>query len=181
MSAVLAVAELCERIARVTGAIAAWLLFVLVGVICIDVVTRKFNIPIPFLDSTRLQELEWHIHGALLMLCLGYGYVSNVHVRIDVLSNRFAPRTAAWVEIAGCVLLAAPLCVVVLWIGVDFFQQSFVQGERSDAATGLSYRWIIKGLIPIGMLLLLISVLGVALRQAELLRRLREPGSGKRG
>ncbi len=169
MVRMLALAQFFDRVSRGAAAIAVWLFFVLVAVICIDVVTRKFNLPIPFLDSTRLQELEWHIHGALFLLCLGYSYLMNTHVRIDVLSTRAAPRTRAWIELLGCLFLALPFCIVLVAIGWDFFQQSFAQGERSDAATGLAYRWIIKGVIPVGIVLLLAAVIAVGLRQIAFL------------
>lgn len=52
--------------------------------ICLDVVTRRFGMQIPGLGSTRLQELEWHFHTALFALWIGYGYLRNIHVRVDV-------------------------------------------------------------------------------------------------
>ena len=165
MAFIFTLARFLERVARGTASIAVWLFFVLVAVICVDVVTRKFNIPIPFLDSTRLQELEWHFHGALFLLCLGYSYLMNAHVRIDVLTTHATTRTRAWIELLGCLFFALPFCIVLAAIGWDFFQQSFAQSERSDAATGLAYRWIIKGFMPVGMILLLASVIAVSLRQ----------------
>ena len=38
---------------------------------------------LPF-RSTLLQELEWHFHVCLYTLVLGYGYIYNRHVRVDL-------------------------------------------------------------------------------------------------
>ena len=73
--------KISDAIDAVLGAIArffAWLLPVLVIVIVFDVITRKFGFQLNIfgldLGSTRLQELEWHLHSIVLpdldRLCL---------------------------------------------------------------------------------------------------------------
>jgi len=165
MRAMRRLADTLDRVVAGCSWAASWLFFALVAVMVIDVVTRKFNIRVPYLESTRLQELEWHLHGALLMLCLGYGYICNAHVRIDVVSGGVAPRTRAWLELLGCLVFAIPFCLATIYMGTQFFAQSYVQNEMSEAATGLPHRWIIKGLIPLGLLVLLMAVFSTTLRQ----------------
>ena len=43
-----------------------------------------FGFQLPGLGSTRLQELEWQLHTVLFTMWLGYAYLKNAHVRIDV-------------------------------------------------------------------------------------------------
>src|SRR5262245_19036563 len=106
-----AIDDVLERIARLTG----WLFFVLVGVIVWDVITRKFGFQLPGFGSTPIQELEWHLHGALFLFWLGYAYVRNVHVRIDVFTANLSPRKAAWLELAGIFAFAIPYTLVALY------------------------------------------------------------------
>jgi TRAP-type mannitol/chloroaromatic compound transport system permease small subunit len=169
MSSLQHIAERLEQIARIVARVTSWLLVVMVAVICADVITRKINLRLPYLDSTRLQELEWHLHGILFLLCLGYGYIRNVHVRIDVLSARFSARMSAWMELAGCLFLAIPSCLVIIYLGFTFFHQALLANETSEAVTGLPYRWVIKAMIPLGMTVLLVAVVAVALRQVVIL------------
>ena len=164
MALLLRVADWLSALVRGCGAVAVWLALALVAVICLDVVTRKLQTPIPVLDSTRLQELEWHLHAVLFLLCMGYGVLMNAHVRIDVAVGGMHPRKRAWIELLGCVLLAVPFCAVIIYIGTDYWHQSFVQNEASDAATGLPYRWIVKGFIPIGVAVLLAATISHMLR-----------------
>jgi TRAP-type mannitol/chloroaromatic compound transport system permease small subunit len=172
------VADSLDAFVRVSARLASWLLFAMVAAICLDVITRKFNLRVPYFDSTKLQELEWHLHGVLFLACLGYGYTRNVHVRIDVASTHFPPRMKAWAELFGCLLLAIPFCIAIIYIGAGFFHQAYVLGESSESPTGLPYRWIIKSAIPIGMILLLASVVSTALRQANFLFRSLSTRSG---
>jgi TRAP-type mannitol/chloroaromatic compound transport system permease small subunit len=150
-----------ERIARAFG----WLFVALVAIICVDVVTRKVGYQIPGFGSTPIQEMEWHLHGALFLAWLGYAYVRNVHVRIDVFTAHLPQRRQAWLEIVGIVLFAIPYCLVATWFAFWFAEISFVQNESSDAPNGLPYRWIIKSCLFLGLLLMCFAVLSVLSRR----------------
>ena len=50
-----------DRVAMAVG----WLFLVLTAVIVFDVLSRKWGFQLPGMGSTRLQELEWHLHTAL--------------------------------------------------------------------------------------------------------------------
>jgi TRAP-type mannitol/chloroaromatic compound transport system permease small subunit len=153
--------------ARLSG----WLLLVLMGVIIFDVVTRRFFI----LGSTALQEFEWHLHAAILLLALGYGYLVDVHVRIGVFFDRLGPRLRALIELTGCLLFLLPFVVVTFYYGSDFAYTSWLQGEVSSSPDGLPQRWIVKALIPLGILILLLAGISIFLRNLLILSGLRVP------
>ena len=150
-----------EVIARATG----WLFLVLIGVIFFDVITRKFGFQLPYFGSTRLQELEWHLHAVLFLGWLGYCYVRNVHVRIDVATGSLNPRAQAWLEILGLFVFAFPYCLVATYYSYGFFETSFVQNESSDAPNGLAYRWIIKFCLFAALVTVLLSCASVLFRK----------------
>ncbi|MGE0423332.1 MAG: TRAP transporter small permease subunit [Reyranellaceae bacterium] len=153
--------RILERIARVFG----WLFLALVATICIDVLTRKAGFQIPGLGSTPLQELEWHFHAALFLSWLGYAYVRNVHVRIDVFVAHLSERRKAWLELFGIFLFALPYCMVATWFAFWFAEISFMQNESSDAPNGLPLRWIIKSCLFFGLLMMTFAVLSVLSRR----------------
>lgn len=165
MESLVKVSNLFSRIATRTGQLTAWLMLALMGVIIFDVVTRRFFV----LGSTKLQELEWHIHTVLFMLCLGYAYIKNAHVRIELVREHLSPRSQIWLELLGCIVFMLPYCLMIAYFGVDFVARSYEMGEISSAMTGLAHRWIIKSFLPIGFVLLLISGLSVLLRSVVLL------------
>jgi len=146
-----------ERVAFVSG----WLLVVLAGITCIDVLSRKLGIPIPL---TKFQELEWHTHCALFSLWMGYNYTINAHPRVDSYTETLGFRVKAWVEFWGCVVFALPFMGLMVYFGWHFFWTSFWQGEGSEHAIGLPFRWAIKGVFSVGMLLVLVGVVSVWLR-----------------
>lgn len=146
------------------GSAAGWLFLVAVAVILFDVLSRKFGFQIPGMGSTRLQELEWHLHTALFSFWIGVGYIRNTHVRIDVATTNASPRTHAWLELLGCIVFAIPYTAIAIYFSADFAWISFVDNESSESANGLPYRWIAKGILFLGLVLLLAGVLSVLMR-----------------
>ncbi len=153
--------NLFDRVVSTIGVAAAWITLPLILIIVFDVVTRRFLV----LGSTKLQEMEWHLHALLFFLCIGWAYIKNAHVRIELVHERLPRRAQLWIEVLGCLFFLIPYCVIVFYHGVDWWERSWSIGEVSDSATGLPYRWVIKAALPIGFLLLFLSALTVLLRK----------------
>jgi TRAP-type mannitol/chloroaromatic compound transport system permease small subunit len=160
----LAASAVIERALYRVSMAAGWLFIVCTVVIVLDVLTRKFGFQIPAMGSTRLQELEWHLHTALFCFWLGTAYLKNAHVRIDILVSGAPERRRAWIELLGVVIFAIPYCLIAIYFSYDFFHTAWQYNEYSDSATGLPWRWIPKGIISIGLVLLLAAVLAVGMR-----------------
>ena len=132
--------EFLARIVIGVGKLSAWLSIPLMVVIIFDVVTRRFLV----LGSTKLQEGEWHIHAVLFLLCIGFTYIEDAHVRIDLLRERLSTRARDWIELIGCIIFVIPYCLIVTYFAEDFVERSWAVGEASDSATGLPYRWAVS-------------------------------------
>jgi TRAP-type mannitol/chloroaromatic compound transport system permease small subunit len=164
MHALLRFADLIEALLRRIADAGAWAFIGCIIAIVFDVVTRKFGFQLPELGSTRLQELEWHLHAVLFCTWLGYAYIRNAHVRIDIFVAGLSPRARLWLELGCCLLFALPYLLVALPYAQDFFVVSFRQGEGSDAPTGLPSRWIVKGFLFLGFVTVLAAVVAVMAR-----------------
>lgn len=160
MQGILRLANALGRFVEKVGIIAAWSALVLVLVIMFDVIGRHFFSS----GSSKLQELEWHLHTILFMFCVGLGYMHDSHVRIDIVRERLGRRVQCCIEIVGCLLFLLPFCFVVIYYGIELTQRSWQVSEISSSATGLPYRWLIKSAIPLGTLLLAISGVSILLR-----------------
>ncbi|MBX9596582.1 MAG: TRAP transporter small permease subunit [Roseomonas sp.] len=170
MPILLAISDAIDRLLALIAGLIGWLFLVLVAVICFDIITRKVGYQLPGFGSTPIQELEWHLHGLLFMGWLGYAYVRNVHVRIDVFTGHRPERTQAKIEVIGILIFAIPYCLVAVWFAYIFAQTSFLQNESSDAPNGLPHRWILKSALFISLVLLLLSVISVLFRRLGVIR-----------
>ncbi|MDP2377605.1 TRAP transporter small permease subunit [Reyranella sp.] len=164
MRGLLAVADTIERMLCAIADWSGWLMVVLMIVICFDIISRKMGYQIPGMGSTRLQELEWHLHTVLFSMWLGQCYILNAHPRVDTLTASRPLRTRAWVEIVGCFAFALPYAGIVAWYGLGFIAASYLTNESSEAVVGLSHRWIIKSLFVFGLWLLVAAIIAVILR-----------------
>ena len=156
--------RICDRVDRflqIIGKAASALLLLLAAVIVIDVITRGTN----WANSTRLQELEWHVHAAICFFAFAYTLTSDRHVRVELLRDRWSARHRAVVEILGILFLFLPMVLIVLYYSTLLANNAWVSGEASPSATGLSHRWIIKSCQPIGFALLLLAGTSRLIRQ----------------
>ncbi len=140
----------------------SWLAIPLISIIIFDIITRRFFV----LGSTKLQEMEWHLHASLFLLVLGYAYLKDAHVRIEIVREKYSVKVKAILETLGIIIFLIPYTLLVIYYGIDFVQRSFSMNEVSSALTGLSHRWIIKSFIPIGMFLLFLAGVSILLKKS---------------
>jgi TRAP-type mannitol/chloroaromatic compound transport system permease small subunit len=155
----------------------SWLILPLIIVTVFDVTARKLvwiqiwlvgNFGRIF-ESTLLQELEWHFHTALFALVLGYGYIYNTHVRVDLVRETLSFRKKAWLEFIGLTFFLIPYCAIVIYFASIYAYDSFMIDEISASQVGLSQRWIIKSVLVFGLVVAVISGIAVWLQVAIVL------------
>jgi len=149
-----------ETLVRFFGKIGAWLSIPLIFIIIFDIITRRFFI----LGSTKIQEMEWHLHTVIFMLALGFAYIKNSHVRIEIIREKYSSTLKSFFEVIGILFFLVPYTCMIIYYGFDFVSRSYNLNEVSSALTGLSHRWIIKSFIPFGMLLLFLAGLSILIK-----------------
>jgi TRAP-type mannitol/chloroaromatic compound transport system permease small subunit len=127
---------------------------------------KLFNAP-----SAFLQFIEWEAFTLLVLLSLGFAYVKNAHVRVDILRDRLGPRARAGIELAGFLIFMLPFALVVIVHGADYADDSWRHGERSALAWGRPLKWLIKAALPFGVGLFLLATTIAALRNLRFLCR----------
>jgi TRAP-type mannitol/chloroaromatic compound transport system permease small subunit len=169
---VLRVSDGLRSFVNFVGRWAAWLIVPLIVITVFDVTARKLVwIQIwlvehlgRIFESTLLQELEWHVHTALFALVLGYGYIWNTHVRVDLVRENLSFRKKAWLELIGLTCFMIPYCLVVIWFAFIYAYDSWAIHEISASQVGLSHRWIIKSILVVGLIVAALSGVAVWLQ-----------------
>lgn len=167
-------AAVIDGLTRRAGKAAGWLMLPLIFTIMFDVVTRKldftrllfsdFTVYSGYSVSTILQDLEWHFHGAILLLSFGFGYLANAHVRVDVFRELLPRRTQGRMELIGLLVLAVPAMLVLIAYSWTLFHLSWAEWEGSDSLTGIGWRWFIKFFMVSGLFLAFLAVLATIIR-----------------
>ncbi len=141
-----------DRLNTVVGKSVTWLTLIVVLVSAINAVVRKvFGV-----SSNYWLELQWYLFGAIFLLAAGYTFFVNEHVRVDALAERFPPRLQVWIDVIGVIFFLLPATLLIFWLSIPFFEQSYVLNEQSSNTGGM-IRWPVKLLIPVGFGLLALA------------------------
>ncbi len=160
-----------DRIIRRLGSWVSWIWMALVAVIVLNVTMRYV-----FGEGRiEFEEIQWHIYSVGFLIGLSYCLEADDHVRVDLLYERFRPKTKAWVELFGILFFLIPFIALVSVYSVPFVSYSLSISEVSEAPGGLPLRWAIKSVLLIGFLLLGVATLSRLLRVTALLFGLPRP------
>jgi TRAP-type mannitol/chloroaromatic compound transport system permease small subunit len=175
-----------QGIVDAVGRLGAWFIVPVVLITCFDVIARKavwtnsegIRVGIQvwlvenlgrLFDSTLLQELEWHSHTVLFALVLGYGYIHNTHVRVDLVREHMSFRRKAWFEFVGLTFFLIPFTLIVIYFASIYAYDSWAIGEISASQVGLTNRWIIKTILCLGLIVAFLAGVSVWLQVAFVL------------
>lgn len=154
-----------DRIIVTAGDLASWLWPILVVVTVAQVVLRYgFG-----QGSIMFEELQWHIYAVGFMIGLSYCADVDRHVRVDVVAEKWSPRTRGWIELIGLAAFLLPFVLIVAIEGVPYARSAYDFNEVSAAPGGLPYRWVLKSFITIAFALLALTAFSRMTRCTTLL------------
>ena len=135
-----------------SGRIFCWLVLPLAILVVFEVISRRF-FGAPHIWSTEVIDF---VYGPYFMLAAAYTLLYKGHVKIDVIYDKFSPRTRGILDIITYMVFFFPFCIIVLYQGVIYASTSWAIGETSDSAA-LTIVPLVKTMIPVSIGLLLIQ------------------------
>src|SRR5471030_1090007 len=105
-----------DHISTWAGKAAAWLIMVLMSVVCIEVFKRYLlNAP-----TAWIFDLDNMLYGTLFMMCGAYTLAQNAHVRGDFLYSSMRPRMQASLDIVLYIVFFIPGIAALIYSGYDY-------------------------------------------------------------
>jgi len=151
-----------DRAVERIGHAASWLTLAIVVLMAANVLLRyAFSI-----GSVWSQELEWHLLAPLVLAGMTYALQQGEHVRVDIFYARYSERTKAAIDLASA-LLALAIALLVIRYSINYVQQSYAINEISSDPGGLTHRWVLKLLIPLGFALFALQALAMCAAAAR--------------
>ena len=160
-----------DRFSTLMGWIAGFLNLVMLVNVFYDSIMRYFFNS----GSIALQEMEWHLFSVVFLFGMAYTLKEDGHVRVDILYDYFSPRWKALVNIGGALLFLIPLSLLIIEGSFWYVHEAFASGEISGDPGGLSYRWLIKSVIPVSFVFLVVSDIGFVLHNINIFRGVEAP------
>ncbi|WP_029065883.1 TRAP transporter small permease subunit [Labrenzia sp. DG1229] len=154
---------------------------VLMGAIVLQVVCSaldinplaSFQVNFPLLGKAitlnSLLDFQWHILVIIGLVPAGLVWLQGTHVRVDFLYNPMSPYWKARIDLTGNLLFAAPFLCLMLPASTRFMLRAWSSDEASRNG-GLNDLWLIKSVLPFGLLLLTLAVLVESVRLLRTVR-----------
>ena len=139
-----------DALGSVIGRAVSLLIFVMIGIIAVEVVSRYFfNHP-----TAWAQDFSGWLQVAYIFLGAPFALKQGYMVRVDVFYAQFSPRVQAIVDVTLSTVLFVCFAAVLVWKGFDFAFQSYRMGETSSSGIWQGPVYPAKFLVPIGVVLL---------------------------
>jgi len=142
--------KIIDKTIKYLGYFTAFILIILVLLVVYDASAR-------YLFSTgsiALQELEWHLFDIIILFGIAYTLKENAHVRVDIFYASYSDKNKALVNLISSLFFILPFSFLIIYLGIDFVSQSFIQKEMSSNPGGLEYRYLVKALLPLSFIFL---------------------------
>ena len=135
------------------GKAAAWLIVVLMCVVCAEVFKRyALNQP-----TAWIFDAENMLYGSLFMLCGAYALAQNAHVRGDFFYSSMRPRTQAMLDLVLYLVFFFPGIAALLYAGWEYAGDSWRINEHSNVTADGPPVYHFKFMIPLAGALLLLQ------------------------
>ncbi|AWJ87141.1 sugar transporter (plasmid) [Azospirillum sp. TSH58] len=172
MRFLLRISGLIDAVNDGVGKLVYWLVLVAV-IVSAGNATIRYSL---HYSSNAWLELQWYLFSAIFLLCSGYTFLRNEHIRIDIVLGRFSRRVQCMVDIFGILFFLFPMAILIMWLSWPMFWDSFITKEMSSDAGGL-IRWPAKILVPAGFFLLTMQAVSELIKRIAFLAGLTDqPG-----
>ena len=161
--------DFLESFVKWVGYVAALTLALLIVLVVYDAVMRYLFQS----GSIALQELEWHLFDVVIMLGIAYTLQRASHVRVDIFYDQYSDKVRRIINILGALFFILPFSLLIIYVGFDFVMISFDQLEASSDPGGLSYRFLVKSLLPLAFFLLIVQTVSEVYKEFVALKEQR--------
>src|SRR3954471_182767 len=155
-----------DAISTWVGKAAAWLIIVLMLVVCIEVIKRyALNAP-----TAWIFDVENMLYGTLFMLAGAYTLAQNAHVRGDFLYSSMRPRTQASFDLVLYVVFFVPGIAALIYSGAQYAADSWRINEHSNVTANGPPVYQFKTVIPIAGAMVMLQGIAEIMRAAVCLK-----------
>src|SRR5881398_1783476 len=120
-------------------------------------------------SSNSYLELQWYMFAILVMFGASYTFKRNEHVRVEILYLMLSERGQLWLDLIGTLFFLIPSCLLLSYLSVPFFIDSYDTLEMSGNAGGL-VRWPIKAVLPLGFAMLALQGVSEVIKRVAALK-----------
>ena len=154
-----------ERLTTSIGIMASFAIVPLVLATCYEVLARyAFGAP-----TIWAYEIGYTLTGSHFLLGMAYTLAVGAHIRIDIFSGKFSPRTRALIDLCAY----AVMLPLLTWLSYALFQHlatGYLRSERSGQSAMNLPVWPFRIVFLVAFTLLALQVLAEVVKTVRALR-----------
>lgn len=117
----------------------AWIFPILMVAICSQVILRQLGF-----NQAWLDDLQWWLYGAAVLIGVGYAVTTNSHVRVDIFYDNYPPEKQRRTDIFALAWLFLPFVILCWDVTLDYALTSIAAREGSSSPNGLHGLYLLK-------------------------------------
>ena len=155
-----------ERASEWAGVLGACLIVPLVLATCYEVFARYlFGAP-----TIWAYEVGYTLTGAHFLLGMAFTLKYGEHIRIDIFSGRFSPRTRAVIDLLGYAIVLPLTAWLTLYL-FYYLRTGYVTNEKSGQSALNLPVWPLRVIFCLAFLLLALQVIAEVMKLLRALRK----------
>jgi TRAP-type mannitol/chloroaromatic compound transport system permease small subunit len=155
-----------DEISTWVGKAFAWLIVLLMTVVCVEVFKRYImNAP-----TAWIFDVDNMMYGTLFMMCGAYTLAQNAHVRGDFLYSSMRPRTQAGLDLVLYIVFFIPGVAALIYAGWGFAADSWRIAEHSNVTANGPPVYHFKSMIPLAGAFLMLQGIAEIIRAVACLK-----------
>lgn len=136
----------------------AWLFPILMLAIVIQVFLRNFGrLGVGPGNQAWLDDLQWWLYGAAVLVGVAYAVTTNSHVRVDIFYDGYPERKQRKIDVFGLAWLFLPFIILCWDVTLAYALQSIASGEGSSSPNGLHGLYLLKTFMNVAFLFIAIA------------------------
>jgi len=158
-----AIQKICNAVAALTDwikTVSKWLIVLIVAIVFYDVFMRYvLNKP-----TSWAWSLTYMLGACFYALGFAYNWLHDGNTRVDILYQRFSPKTKLWIDLIFTLLFAIPIiAIVTVLLGTDTLFALKVK-QVDDMSYWKPITWPYKTGVTIGFVFLFIQIIATFLK-----------------
>lgn len=145
----------------VFGKVFAWLTLFMVVMTFVNVLLRYLY----GVSIVVFYESVLYAFAMVLTAAAGWAFLTDDHVRIDIIYRSLSHRGRALVDLFGCVFLLGPVLWLIWSRGLPYVERSWRLGEGSHELSGIQGIYILKTFILVFVAVLAVQAVSLVLKR----------------
>lgn len=147
------IGKMIDRLSEIVAKAASWSIVVLVCTMTYEVIARY----VAGKPTVWSYEMTYFLSSFMVIMAMAYTMKTRGHVCIDIIINRFSPRSRSVLYVVFALIFFFPMWILIIMDMIPHVIFSYNNDERSWVGSWLPPIWPFKLWILMGTILMLIQ------------------------